>query len=537
MSHRPMRFARQALLLQIGLITLVTTIGFFLVASLLDRHLVDQYGQRALTAARVLATDAELANAVAAGDLPRVHTQAERARAASGALFVVITDRNGIRLSHPNPAEVGEPVSTDPRWVLAGHEVVDVQRGTLGVSARGKVPLRAPSGEILGQVSIGFDAEEINTALLRLIGTAAAFTGGALLVGIAGAAWLTRVLKRRTLGLEPQELAELVRQREAVLYGIDEGVLAVDASGEVSVRNREAEKLLGAPLEVGTPTAELDIPTRLRELLVSGRQADNVITLSGQRVLVANHRPVLRGDVELGSVLTLRDRTDLESLNRELDKVRSVTNTLRAQRHEFTNRLHTLSGLLQTGRNEEAVEYVQALTHGEVTGLGPAAEAVRDPYLVAFLSAKKSVAAEKGVSLELAETSWVPTALRAPVEVMTVVGNLVDNAVDAARVGAARPARVEVDLLADGTALHVSVLDSGDGVAEEAREEIFAEGVSSKRSGGSGLGLALSRQAARSLGGEVRLAGPAGQPGALFVAVMPDALEEEGSPASEEAQS
>lgn len=531
-----MRFARQALLVQIGLITLVTTIGFFLVASLLDRHLVDQYGQRALTAARVLATDAELANAVADGDVPRVREQAERARAASGALFVVIADRNGIRLSHPNPDEIGEPVSTDPRWVLAGHEVVDVQRGTLGVSARGKVPLRASNGAVLGQVSVGFDAEEINTALLRLIGTTAAFTGGALLVGIAGAAWLTRVLKRRTLGLEPQELAELVRQREAVLYGIGEGVLAVDAAGDVSVRNREAEKLLGTSLPVGTHASALDIPSRLRDLLLGGRQADNLITLSGDRVLVANHRPVLRGDVELGSVLTLRDRTDLESLNRELDKVRSLTNTLRAQRHEFTNRLHTLSGLLQTGRHEEAVDYVQALTHGEVTGLGPAAEAVRDPYLVAFLSAKKSVAGEKGVVLVLAETSWVPSVLVAPVEVMTVVGNLVDNAIDAARVGAARPARVEVDLLADGTTLHVSVADSGDGVAEELREEIFTEGVSSKRSDGTGLGLALCRQAARSLGGDVRVAATGGQPGALFVAVMPDALEED-SPASEEATS
>ena len=361
--------------------------------------------------------------------------------------------------------------------------------------------------------------------VLRLIGTTAAFTGGALLIGIAGAAWLTRMLKRRTLGLEPQELAELVRQREAVLYGIGEGVLAVDAAGRVSVRNREAERLLDAELEVGTAATALEIPSRLRDLLRSGEQMENLITLTGDRVLVANHRPVARGGVELGSVLTLRDRTDLESLNRELDKVRSTTDTLRAQRHEFTNRLHTLSGLLQTGRRQEAVDYVQALTHGEVSGLGPAAEAVRDPYLVAFLSAKKSVAGEKGVELELGETSWVPRTVTAPLEVTTVLGNLVDNAIDAARAGRARPARVEVDLLADGTTLHLSVVDTGDGVPERSREEIFGEGVSSKRPSGNGLGLALCRQAARSLGGDVRVAGTGEQTGALFVAVLPNALE------------
>lgn len=520
-----MRFARQALFLQIGLITLVTTIGFFLVASLLDRNLVNQYEQRALTTARVIATDTDLVTAVARGDQPGVSAQAARSRAAAGALFVVVTDRRGIRLSHPNPEEIGDPVSTDPRQVLAGHEVANVQRGTLGLSARGKVPLRAPDGAILGQVSVGFDAQDVNTALLRLIGTTAAFTGGALLVGIAGAAWLTRMLKRRTLGLEPQELAELVRQREAVLYGIGEGVLAVDAAGRVSLRNREAERLLDAELEVGTAAAALDIPSRLRDLLRGGAQADNLITLTGDRVLVVNHRPVTRSGVELGSVLTLRDRTDLESLNRELDKVRSTTDTLRAQRHEFTNRLHTLSGLLQTGRQHEAVEYVQALTHGEVSGLGPAEEAVRAPYLVAFLSAKKSVAAEKGVELELGETSWVPATVAAPLEVTTVLGNLVDNAIDAARAGTARPARVEVDLLADGTTLHVSVVDTGDGVPEQLREEIFAEGVSSKQPRGNGLGLALCRQAARSLGGDVRVVETGEQAGALFVAVLPNALE------------
>ncbi|MEV0051322.1 sensor histidine kinase [Saccharopolyspora shandongensis] len=525
MSRRPMRFARQALVLQICLIALVTAIGFVLVASLLDRNLVDQYGQRALAVARSVAADSDLGGAVARRDLPQVRDQAERARAATGALFVVVTDRNGIRLAHPDAAKIGEPVSTDPSWVLTGHEVVDVQRGTLGVSARGKVPLRTPDGAIVGQVSVGFDAEDISDAFLRLIGNTAAFTGGALLVGVAGAAWLTRMLKRRTLGLEPQELAELVRQREAVLFGIREGVLAVDSDGRVSVRNREAERLLDTPIEVGTPAAELAIPQRLRDVLAERRPADDLITVTGDRMLVVNHRPVVRGGTELGSVLTLRDQTDLAALSRELESVRSMTDTLRAQRHEFTNRLHTLSGLLQTGRHQEAVEYVQALSSGSVARLGPATEAVRDPYLVAFLSAKKAVAAERGVELELGETSWVPSAAIAPVEVMTVVGNLVDNAIDAARLGSTRPARVEVDLLADGTTLHVSVVDTGDGVPEPLREKIFTEGVSTKGADGNGLGLALCRQAARSLGGDVRLADAGEARGTVFVAVLPGVLE------------
>ncbi|RKT90111.1 two-component system, CitB family, sensor kinase [Saccharopolyspora antimicrobica] len=528
MSRRPMRFARQALLLQIGLIALVVGIGFVLVASLLDRALVDQFGQRALAVAHAAAADTDLAAAVARDDRSgTVQERAEQIRVNTGALFIVIADRRGIRLAHPDPSKIGEPVSTDPSEVLAGNDVVDVQRGTLGFSARGKVPLRDRTGTVVGQVSVGFDTEDIDHALLRLLGTTAVFTGGALVVGVIGAALLTRGLKRRTLGLEPHELADLVREREAVLYGIGEGVLAVDADGRVSFANQEAEQLLGTGVTPGTPVRELEVPSRLRSALESGQPVQNLITVAGDRVLVANHRRVSRDGADLGSVLTLRDRTDLEVLSRELESVRGMTDVLRAQRHEFSNRLHTLSGLLQTGHQEDAVAYLQALTSGPVTGLGPAADAVRDPVLLAFLAAKKAVAAEKSVVLELGETSWVPGRVRAPVEVTTVVGNLVDNAVTAAQLGERRPARVEVDLLADGATLHVSVVDSGRGVPPELREDLFVEGVSTK-DGDHGLGLALCRQAARSFGGDVRLADP-GDPaerGAVFHAWLPGAVAE-----------
>jgi two-component system CitB family sensor kinase len=482
--------------------------------------------------ARTVAADPGLGDAVSAGDPDHlVAAHAERARAASGALFVVVTDRNGIRYAHPNEDLIGQRVSTDPSQALAGNEVANVEAGTLGLSARGKVPLRDHAGAIVGEVSVGFDAEDINSALLRLLGLAGLFAGGALLLGVAGSALLTRLLKRRTLGLEPHELAGLVQEREAVLHGIGEGVLAVDAHGRVTVCNREAARLLGTPVEPGTPVAELDLPPRLRAALSpepgdGAQPLDNVITVVGDRVLVVNRRPVRRDGRDLGAVLTLRDRTDLETLTRELDSVRGLTDALRAQRHEFANRLHTLSGLIQTQHHQEAVDYLQALQSGPIAALGPGGEAVRDPYLLAFLSAKTAAATEKGVELEVGDTSWVPGRVVAPLEVTTVVGNLVDNALEAARLGARRPARVDVDLLADGDTLHVSVADTGDGVPNRLREAVFAEGVSTRDGDGRGLGLALTRQAARSLGGEVRLTDPGGpEHGAVFVAVLPQVLE------------
>ena len=261
MSRRPMRFARQVLALQIGLVVLITGVGFAVAATLLDRSLVDQYGQRALGVARSVAADDDLAAAVAdPARHPRVATKAERVRDATGALFIVVTDDRGVRLAHPDPEQIGDPVSTDPQ-ALAGREVVDVQRGTLGWSARGKVPLRTTDGRIVGQVSVGFDARQIHTTFLRLLGTSAAVAAGALLLGVAGSALLTRLLKRRTLGLEPHELTELVRQREAVLYGI--GVMMKYTNAGAFVLARFASSVFTPSSTVG-PSSRGNCGSRYR---------------------------------------------------------------------------------------------------------------------------------------------------------------------------------------------------------------------------------------------------------------------------------
>jgi two-component system CitB family sensor kinase len=524
MSRRPIPFAWQVLGLQAGLLVVVFGLGCGLIGWLFDRELTEQYGSRALAVAHTVAADPVVASAAADED-PRgiLPARAERARAASGALFVVITDRHGLRLAHPTPELLHEPVSTDPTAVLNGHDTINVERGTLGLSARGKTPLRDANGSIVGEVSVGFKASKIRAYVWQQLGLAGLVAGCALLLGIAGSALLSRRLKRLTLGLEPRELAELVQEREAVLRGISEGVLAVDAAGRVSVCNSEAARLLGVDARPGSPVSGLGLPPGLHSILQRG-EADNVITVAGERVLVVNYRAVRRDGRDLGGVLTLRDRTDLENITRELESVRTLSNALRASRHEFANRLHVLSGLLQNDHRDEALEYLHAVAGGQMTGAGPA-DQLDDPYLQAFVAAKTAEAAEKDVRLTLADTSWVGTRVSAPVEVTTVLGILVDNALEAARQGARRPAWVELALLSDADALHVSVADSGDGVDDGVSEEIFTAGVSTRDEPGRGLGLALARQAARRLGGDVRLtAGRGDGHGAVFEASLPHAL-------------
>ncbi|WP_134664155.1 MULTISPECIES: sensor histidine kinase [unclassified Amycolatopsis] len=523
-----MRFTRQVLLLQIGVVVLVVGLGVALVSSLLRTTLTEQYGQRALAIAKSVATE-PVVIAGAASRKPNQDLQQRveaETRTDDALLFVVITDDHGIRLAHPTLAQVGKPVSTSWAEVIAGNDVVsEFDAGTLGPSVRSKTPIRQGS-RVVGEVSVGYRIGELTSDFNRWFILTMVFGGGALLLGAGASALLNRRLRRVTHGLEPHELTELLYEHEAVLHGIGEGVLAVDAEHRVTVRNDEAERLLGTPLPVGAPLEDLDLSPRVHKAVTEGRPVDNLLAVAGNRVLVINSRAVQRDERALGTVLTFRDRTDLDTLTRELDGIRSLSDGLRAQRHEFANRLHTLSGLLQLGHHAEAEEYLQTLTETTASRAEPLDDRVTDPYLQALLVAKTEQAQEKGMELRLADDAWVPASVTDPIAAGTVIGNLVDNALHAARMGPRRPAWVEIGLLADGSTLHVSVVDSGPGIDNALRGKLFDEGVSTKLNPGHGLGLALARQAARARDGDVWLADPGGATtGALFVAKLPGLLD------------
>lgn len=540
------------LLLQAALVAVALAVAFGVFAISSGRQASEEYGERALAVARTVASDPEVrslveqfsavdtagtdaapAGVLAGGALQRA---AEGARNRTDALFVVITDDRGLRLAHPDPTVLGQRVSTDPSGALAGNEVVEQERGTLGDSVRAKVPVLAlgSTDMVIGEVSVGISTTAVRTELVKDLVNGGLVTGAVLLLGLAGSTLLARRWKRLTLGLEPEELAELVREQEAVLHGIGEGVVAIDPDGVVTVVNDEALTLLSIDGKPGMRIENIGLTPRLLEVIRSPT-AEPVLAAVDEVVVIASARKVLRDNRNLGTVLTVRDRTDVETLTRQLDAVQSMSAVLRAQRHEFANRMHLVSGLLHEGHPDRASQYID-----EILGVGPRSEtvegidAVSDAYLRSFLTAKAAHARESGVRMVLGENTWVGGEVAVLVDVTTVLGNLVDNAIDAARLGVRRPAEVEVELVQDGSTLHIVVVDSGDGVDLEV-DQMFVEGVSTKSTaespGGRGVGLALSRQIARTRGGDVTLGDVGGQiteenqrGGAVFIASIPDAL-------------
>jgi two-component system CitB family sensor kinase len=510
------------MLLQTVVVAVVATVGFTIAILLLRHEIEKQYEQRALAIARTVAQEPGLADLVRTGRPTadgEVQRYAERVRRSTNALFVVIADRDGIRYSHTDLNMIGRRVSTDPSGPLSGHEVVNIERGTLGLSARGKVPLTDASGAIVGEVSVGIHADRITDRLDELVPWGVLFTMIALAVGVSGAALLAVRLKRRTLGLEPTDLADLVREQVAVLEGVRDGVLAVDTANRVTVCTEQAAALLREPPLPGSAATD-----EILGLLEDRSPVTGGLRMLGDRVVVVTRRPVERGGQDLGTVLTLRDHTDLDDLARELEATRALTDALRAQAHEHTNRLHALDGLLHLGEVDRAQAYLRELTATAALGAPPGQ--VGDPYIDGLLAAKAAVASEAGVRLSVGEDTWIPARLTAPLDAVTVLGNLVDNAIRAAAQGRRQPGWVEVSLLADGDDLHVYVADSGDGVT---LPDPFAAGVSTKDEPGRGLGLALARRTAQHHGGDVRLGPPDADHGAVFVAELPGVLAPAGA--------
>lgn len=525
-QHRAL--ATQILVWVLCILLATVSLGGYLYSRISNDVLDREYQLRALGIATTFSQMPQLPAALKSGDPKHTIQQlAGKVIEEAQPAYVVVTDRAGIRFSHPNPALLGMPLE-EPVIALDGESHLGSDQGSLGKSANARVPIRDATGQVVGQVSVGILETAEQSEVVKQSWLIVGFSAAVLLLSTLGSLLLARRIKRVTFDLEPAEIASLLQEREALLHGIREGMVGVDDDDRVTVINAEARRLLELDTSaLGRRLEELFPPGRLRDVLTGAVRGTDELAMTESALLMVNRMPVGLAGRSIGSVITLRDRTEIESLIKDLHSTQGLIDALRAQEHEYTNRLHIVAGLLELGEEEQVRSYL-----GQITGAsGLLAERLRarisPPELVALLLAKITIATEQGVQIIVDEESNFESAQVETSALLTIVGNLLDNAVDAlANTRGARTVTIRLD---DSDGAFVRVLDSGPGVPPDRVEEVLVDGYSTKKTHSGvhrGIGLALVTRIVRRYQGTLDvLPGPGGH----FEVWLPKAPEDQQS--------
>lgn len=527
----PRSLAGQLFAMQVVLVAALVA-GCAVFAYVTDREqAVVAARQRATAAAVAVADSPSVAEAARSKDpTARLQPYAEKVRRDTGVTFVTIMDTHGVRWAHPDPDQIGATYLGHIKPALRGRIFPETYTGTLGPSVRVVAPVRddRAGGRITALVSAGITVDTISAQvrqqLLALLGVAAA----ALALGGLCAYVINARLRRHTHGMNAAELSRMHDYHQAALHAVREGLLMLDGQRRIALINDGGRELLGLPEDsVGRYASELGLPPALTGALLAAEPRVDELHLTAERVVVVNTSPVSSGE-QRGTVVTLRDHTELQALSGELDSLRGFAEALRSQAHEAANRLHAVVSLIELGREDEAVDFATAELELAQALTDQVVAAVAEPVLAALLLGKAAQASERGVELVLAPDSRIDDGVLPPGlparDLVTILGNLIDNATDAAAEGvgndsAPRSARVTVTARADAGELTLRVSDTGAGLDPAAAEEVFRRGWSTK-SAGRGLGLALVQQAARRNAGTVEVTtSPDG--GAEFTARLP----------------
>lgn len=440
--------------------------------------------------------------------------------------FIVIEDRNGRILTHPDTDQIGKinPINDNYKAIVfAGYYTLHSDEH-VGKAIVGKAPIINENKQIIGVVTVGFLYEEIVLSIMNRIKKILYFALGAILVGVIASIILARNIRKDTLGLEPRQIASLYRDQDAILSSINEGLIAVDTANKITLINQTAKMLLDLTGDYVNKPIHYAIPNLSVVNLIKNKWTNSTLEL------VVNNRDIILtivfikdGDKEVGTVITFRDKTEMKKMINTLSEVKKYSEDLRAQAHEFTNKLYAISGLLQLGYSEEAIEMIQNEIDITENNNRLVFEQIKDPKVQGVILGKIGKASEKKIAFQIDENSSLeilPEHIETG-QLTTIIGNLIDNALE--EVGKLKGEKnVSFFALDLGQDIIFEVTDNGSGIPDEDIDRIFKKGFSTKQKDGRGYGLANVSEAVDDLGGTIEV--DSGEHGTTFTVYIPKSI-------------
>lgn len=525
------------MVLILGVIAVLQTgiLGQFAIRYL-DTVLEEQIGHQAMRVAQAIAASPTLIDAVETRNTDILQPLSYKMAKSAEAKFVVVGDRDGIRLAHPFPERIGKPMSdddgdTNAPALIGGIPYVSKALGSIGWSVRGKAPIFNHTGtQIIGVVSVGYLLDTVeqlvsNHRLSMMLAIAAAFA-----FSVFTAIWFARHFKKAIFDLEPEQIGQMFEERNATLEAVREGIVAINQKGMITTFNHAAIRTLELPENeqyIGKHIMEVLPDTGMLHVLRSGQpQFDQEIWLHNH-LLIASRIPLRQDDKTTGVVTSFRLKNEVDLVSRKLTRIKQYADSLRSQAHEYNNKLHTIAGLIQIDAKDEALAVIGQETSSHQAFIQQLMSVTSDSVLAGCLLGKYNRAKELGLTLHIeqeSQMSALPDALPRE-QLVSILGNLIDNALEATLAHYGRGGSVTLSLSDYGKELIFEIEDQGPGVAESDRERIFTRGFSTKSQPGHGIGLDLVKSLTDHLGGMITVE-PISPYGSRFTLYLPKELSE-----------
>lgn len=459
-------------------------------------------------------------------DQDKIQEYAMTIQEKSNVLFVVVMDMNGIRMSHPVPGRIGKHfVGGDEDRVLQGEEYISTSMGTLGKSLRAFTPIYDENQKQIGAVAVGISLKAVQDSIQQSHKRVIIGSIFGMLVGIIGAFLLAKYIKSSLFGLEPHVIARIHEERNRMLYSVREGIIAIDKENTIVLVNKSARQIfqragLMNQEPVGMKSNDFLPGTMLNQVLKEEvTDLDEEQTINGVSI-ITNRVPLVVKDQVVGAIATFRDKTEVNQLAEQLTGVQTYANALRAQSHEFMNQLHVLLGLIKMEDYEEVNHFISKLVQHQAHEVGNVTSYIKDPTVAGFMIGKMSAARESHVHLTIECKTEIPQPENSENshDLITILGNLIDNAVDS--VWGSTQKQIDVSLSYIDELLTIKVADTGKGILQNTYEEIFQKGVSTKEGNHRGFGLYLTKQSVEKMEGSIDVDSDAEQ-GTTFTLIIP----------------